>query len=474
MRQRRASLLKKHSQFIESLLFISDLFLIAASWLFSYYLRFHTSLIPADKGIPPLKSYMLLVIPILLIWGFAFRTFGLYRPRRIASHLSEIFDIAKACLLSVLVLVAVTFFFRQYEFSRLVFLFFGVITVAALSLERLLFREILRYARKKGHNLRCAVVVGMGDLSLAILKRIEMHPEIGIKIAGIVTTDRNEVGKELEGFKVIAVYDDLRKIIRDKEIDHVIIALEWEQHSKVAEVLKNIGDEMVDIKVIPDIYEFMTVRGGVDELDGLPIISLQGTPLYGWNIVAKRAADIVFSIIAVIITAPLMALIAILIKITSPGPVFYKQERMGIGGDTFQMLKFRSMRTDAEKESGAVWAKADDPRRTRLGTFLRKTSLDELPQFFNVLKGDMSIVGPRPERPVFIEEFRKNIPKYMLRHKMKAGITGWAQVNGLRGDTNLKKRIECDLYYIENWSVALDLKIMWLTIWKGLVNKNAY
>lgn len=417
---------------------------------------------------------MLLIIPILLIWGFAFRAFGLYRPRRIASHLSEVFDITKACILSVLVLVAVTFFFRQYEFSRLVFLFFGVITVAALSIERWLFREILHYLRKKGYNLRYAVVVGAGDLSRAFLKRIEMHPEIGIKISGIIVTDRNEVGKDLEGFKAIAVYDDMRKIIRDKGIDQVIIALEWEQHSKVADVLKSIGDEMVDIKVVPDIYEFMTVRGGIDELDGLPIISLQGTPLYGWNIVAKRGADIIFSVIAITIAAPLMALIALLIKITSPGPVFYKQERMGIGGDTFRMLKFRSMKMDAEKETGAVWAKADDPRRTRFGTFLRKTSLDELPQFFNVLKGDMSIVGPRPERPVFIEEFRRNIPRYMLRHKMKAGITGWAQVNGLRGDTNLKKRIEYDLYYIENWSLSLDIKIMWLTLWKGLINKNAY
>lgn len=467
-------MLKKHSQFIESLLFISDLFIIALAWLFSYYLRFYSGLVPADKGIPPLKSYMLLVIPILLIWGFAFRAFGLYRPRRIASHISEVFDITKACLISTLVLVAVTFFFRQYEFSRLVFIFFTVITVAALSLERWLFRELLRYLRKKGYNLRYAIIVGTGELSRAIINRLEMHPEIGIKIEGIISTNRNETGKDWGGLKVIGAHENIRTIIREKGINHVVIALEWGEHSKVAEVLKSIGDEMVDIKVIPDIYEFMTLRGGIDELDGLPIISLQGTPLYGWNIVAKRGADIIFSVIAIIITAPLMSLIAILIKLTSSGPIFYKQERMSIGGDIFRMLKFRSMKTDAERNTGAVWAKEDDPRRTWLGAFLRKTSLDELPQFFNVLKGEMSIVGPRPERPVFIQEFRKNIPHYMLRHKMKAGITGWAQVNGLRGDTDLKKRIEYDLYYIENWSIALDMKIMWLTIWKGLVNKNAY
>ena len=467
-------MLKKHSQFFESLLFIADIFVIVTSWLFAYYLRFYSGLISIDKGIPPLNIYIILIIPIILIWGFAFKVFGLYRPKRIASHLSEIFDIIKACILAVLVLVAVTFFFRQYEFSRLVFLLFAAINIAALSLERWLFREVLRYLRKQGYNIRHALIVGTGELSKEILKRIEMHPEVGLKVVSVLAVDKNDVGKSISGINTTDVYDNIRKVIRENDIDHVIIALGWEEHNKVVEVLKSIGDEIVDIKVVPDVYEFMTIRGGIEEFDGLPIVSLQSSPLYGWNIVIKRFADIVFSLIAIILTAPFMFVISILIKLTSPGPVFYRQERMGIGGDTFQMLKFRSMGIDAEKESGAVWAKEDDPRRTWFGAFLRKTSLDELPQFFNVLKGAMSIVGPRPERPVFIEEFRKNIPRYMLRHKMKAGITGWAQVNGWRGDTDLKKRIEYDLYYIENWSFWFDLKIMWLTVWKGLISKNAY
>ena len=467
-------MLKKHSQFFESLLFIADIIIIVASWLFSYYLRFHTAFIPIDKGIPPLRIYILLIIPIILIWGFVFKWFGLYRPRRIASHIREIFDITKACAVSILVLIAVTFVYRQYEFSRLVFLFFGITNVIALSTERWLFREVLRYLRKKGYNLRYAMVVGTGELAREVLSRLEMHPEIGLKVIGLVSAHHDESGKEVNGIKIIGDCGDISHIIKDKKVDQIIIALPPREHANAVEVLRNIGDEMVDIKVVPDLYEFMTVRGGIDELDGLPIISLQDTPLYGWNIVVKRAADIVFSIIAITLTAPIMVLIAIVIKFTSPGAVFYRQERMGIGGDTFEMLKFRSMRIDAEGETGAVWAKADDPRRTLFGAFLRKTSLDELPQFFNVLKGDMSIVGPRPERPVFIEEFRKSIPRYMLRHKMKAGITGWAQVNGWRGDTDLKKRIEYDLYYIENWSFWFDLKIMWLTVWKGLVSKNAY
>jgi len=216
------------------------------------------------------------------------------------------------------------------------------------------------------------------------------------------------------------------------------------------------------------------LRGGVEEFDGLPILNLRNSPLYGWNMIMKRALDIAISLIAIALLSPFMLLIAVLIRLTSPGPVLYRQERMGIGGDIFHILKFRTMAVDAEAATGAVWARKGDPRRTMPGSILRATSLDELPQLFNVLKGDMSLVGPRPERPVFIQEFRRKIPRYMLRHKMKAGITGWAQVNGWRGNTDLVKRVEHDLYYIEHWSISFDLKILMLTLWKGFVNRNAY
>ncbi len=230
----------------------------------------------------------------------------------------------------------------------------------------------------------------------------------------------------------------------------------------------------MDIIVVPDIYEFITLRGGIEEFDGLPIVNLRNTPLFGWNMVLKRTFDVSLSTALIALTSPLMLLIAILVKAGSRGPVFYVQERMGLDGATFSMLKFRSMRTGAEDGTGPVWAGRGDERRTTIGRFLRRTSLDELPQLFNVLRGDMSLVGPRPERPVFIEEFRKRIPRYMLRHKVKAGMTGWAQVNGWRGDTDLKKRIDYDIYYIEHWSLLFDLKIVWLTLWKGFVHRNAY
>lgn len=467
-------MLKKHSQFFESVLFVSDLVIIALSWLLSYYIRFQSGAVSAGKGAPNPYYYLLILFQIIIIWPFAFRSFGLYRPKRTNSHISEVFDIAKACVLSVLVLVSLTFFFRHYEFSRLVFILFAVFNIVFLSMERWIFREALRFLRRKGYNQRHAVIVGTGEPAGTLIKKLESHPEVGIRIAGLLTVNAEDKGRKLEGFKVLDTYDNIRTVINDERPDSVFVALSWREHDKVVETLSLLGDSAVDIKVIPDVYEFMTLRGGVEDFDGVPIVNLRDSPLYGWNMILKRAADISLSCFAIVLLSLLFILIPVLIKLTSPGPVLYRQERMGIGGDTFQILKFRSMRRDAESGTGAVWASEDDPRRTRFGSFLRRTSLDELPQFFNVIMGDMSIVGPRPERPVFILDFRKNIPGYMLRHKMKSGITGWAQINGWRGNTDLNKRIEHDLYYIENWSLVFDLKILILTLWKGLVNRNAY
>lgn len=465
-------MLKKHSKFFENILFITDLFVIVLAWILSFYIRFYSGIMPIDKGVPSFQLYLYLIVPILFIWGFVFNAFKLYKPKRLTSSVDEIFDVTKACTFSVLILVSLTFFFRQYDYSRLMFATFLGMTILAMIVERIVFRKVLRYLRKKGYNLRYALIIGSGQTAEDIYISIETHPELGIKVVGCLSSIKQ--GDKRGEIPIIGSYEDIKCIITEKNIDQVIIALSSEEHRVTIDVLKRIEYEMVDIKVIPDLWEFMTLRGGIDELDGLPIITLQDTPLYGWNTIIKRVTDIMLSLIAIIVTAPLMIIIALIGKLTCSGPVFYKQERMGLDGKTFNMLKFRSMKVDAELQTGAIWAKGNDPRRTKLGALLRETSLDELPQFFNVLKGDMSIVGPRPERPVFIEEFRKNIPGYMLRHKMKAGITGWAQVNGWRGNTSLVKRIECDLYYIENWSVWFDIKIMWLTLWKGLVNKNAY
>lgn len=467
-------MLKKHSKFFESLLLLADWFTLSVAWVSSYYLRFYSGIIPVYKGIPPFKIYLTLLVFMIPLWGLVFKVFGLYRPRRVSTRFYEIVDIGKASTFATLILVSLTFLYRQYEFSRLTFFYFWLINIVLLSLTRILFREFLRFLRQKGYNQRYALIIGTEKLGQDLAKRLQKHPELGIQVSGFLTSDLNSIGNAIQRIKVLGKYSDVREFVTKLGIDIVFIALPFNAHNHLREVLDWIGDEMVSIMVLPDLFEFITLRGSVCEFEGMPLISLRDTPLYGWNIIGKRLLDIIFASLVLIITSPVIGIVALLIKITSQGPVFFKQERMGMDGKIFNMLKFRTMFTNAEQETGPVWTKKDDPRCTKTGKFLRRTSIDELPQFINVLRGDMSIVGPRPERPVFIENFRNTIPKYMLRHKMKAGITGWAQVSGWRGNTSLEKRIEYDLYYIENWTLNFDLKIIWLTLWNGFVNKHAY
>lgn len=467
-------MLKKHSKFFESLLLLTDWLVLSLSWIFSYYFRFYSHTIPVYKGIPSLKIYVTLLIFIIPLWGIVFKMFGLYRPRRISTKISEVIDIGKASTVATLILISLTFLFRQYEFSRLVFFYFWFINIIFLNLTRIIFREFLRFLRKQGYNLRHALIVGTEKSAQDLVNKLKKHPELGIRISGFLTQDMNDNGDKMQGIKVLGNYSDIRTLVRRLQIDIVFIALPFYAHHQLKEVLEHIGDESVNIIVLPDILDFVTLRGSVSEFEGMPLISLRDTPLYGWNIITKRLLDVIFASFVLIAISPLLLVIAILVKVTSQGAIFYKQERMGMDGRTFHILKFRTMWVNAEQTTGPVWAKKGDGRCTKLGRFLRMMSLDELPQFFNVMRGDMSIVGPRPERPVFIETFRNTIPKYMLRHKMKAGITGWAQVNGLRGNTSLEKRIEYDLYYIENWSLNFDFKIILLTLWRGFVNKNAY
>jgi Undecaprenyl-phosphate glucose phosphotransferase len=464
-------MLKRHSQFLQSVLFTFDLAVICVCWIASYHLRFLHGLAPIDKGIPPFDIYLSLLLPILVVWGISFRAFNLYRPRRMGSHLAEFFDIAKANTLSVLVLVAFTFFLRQFEYSRLVFLYFWLLNLLALGFSRMAFREGLRFMRKQGFNQRHCLIIGAGKLGQRIAKLVAMHSEFGIRVQGFLTRHPNKLGRTYEGINVIGLYADLEKYA--PALDMVFLCLPPDEEQGAEKTLQFLTTTTLEVKVIPSIYEFITLRAEAEMFEGLPVITLQGSPLYGWNIVLKSITDFIGAAGALTVMAPLMAVIAVAVKLTSRGPVFYRQERMGMDGKPFMMLKFRTMRIDHSGDTVLLTPK-NDPRVTTIGRFLRKTSLDELPQFFNVLKGDMSIVGPRPERSWVVEEVRKQIPLYMLKHKMKAGITGWAQVNGWRGDTSLDKRIEYDLYYIEHWSLWFDLKIAWLTIWRGFLHKHAY
>ncbi|HKU51516.1 MAG TPA: exopolysaccharide biosynthesis polyprenyl glycosylphosphotransferase, partial [Nitrospira sp.] len=397
------------------LLFLFDLAVICACWVASYHLRFLEGLSPFDKGIPPFDIYLWMLLPIVVVWGISFRAFNLYRPRRMGSHLAEILDIAKANTLSVLVLVAFTFFVRQFEYSRLAFLYFWALNLMALGGSRMAFREGLRFMRKQGFNQRHCLIIGAGTLGKRVARLIGVHNEFGIKIQGFLTRHANKLGRTYEGIHVVGLYSDIEKYAPGS--DMVFVCLPPDEEQGAEKLFQFLATTTMEVKVIPSIYEFITLRAEAEMFEGLPVITLQGSPLYGWNVVLKGIMDVLGALVAVTLAAPVMLVIAAAVKATSPGPVFYRQERMGIDGKPFMMLKFRTMYIDHPGDVVVLTPK-DDPRVTPIGRYLRKTSLDELPQFLNVLKGDMSIVGPRPERSWVVEEVRKKIPLYMLKHKM--------------------------------------------------------
>jgi Undecaprenyl-phosphate glucose phosphotransferase len=469
-----ALLLKKYNQVFISLLFLSDLFVIALSWFLAYLLRFEAGVVEVTKDVPPLSQHLPLMVILLLVCGVVFHLVGLYRPRRLSTIPKELGEIIKALTISILIFVFLAYFFKEYRYSRLTILYFWVLSILLVSLLRFFSRSLLKAFRRREYNLRYVLIIGEGELGQKLLHSFDVHSELGLKAVGFLSDSKEEVGQIINGIKVIGVFEKLHKVLTEQKIDQVYIALPFHQHEKIRHILSSLKNELVDIRVVSDLYDSIRLGGGVDDLDGLPIINIQDTPLHGWGKIGKRMLDIVLASTGILILSPLMLVIGAMIKMTSRGPIFYKQKRMGLDGEIFEMLKFRSMVVDAEKETGSVWAKSDDPRRTPIGKILRETSLDELPQLFNVLKGEMSLVGPRPERPELIDQFKHKIPKYMLRHKIKAGVTGWAQVNGWRGNTSLEKRIEHDLYYIENWSISFDLRILFLTMFKGLVNRHAY
>jgi len=467
-------MLRQQSRFFQHMMFIHDVVAVAAAWFTAFVLRFYVPIIPVTKGIPPVLPYAILLVVICHIWGLVFRGMGLYRPGEPRTSLREVGDIAKASSLAFLLLLGVSFFYRDFEFSRAMFALFWGLSILCVVAGRIRFRRWLARAHARGVYVRSAVIVGTGEHARRVTEALCRRPELGIRLVGAVGRAVPGPGPDIGEIKVLGDYAELRRIVRELSVSQVYFALPAGIQDQLDGMLRGLDDETVDILVVPDVSRYVTLRGGIEELDGLPFLGLQQSPLSGWNVVLKRGMDVVVSAGALALFSPVMLLIAVAVKLTSSGPVLYRQERMGLDGRVFPMLKFRTMRDDAEVATGPVWARQGDARRTAVGAFLRKTSLDELPQLWNVLKGEMSLVGPRPERPIFIEDFRRRIPRYMLRHKVKAGITGWAQVNGWRGDTDLDKRIECDLTYIENWSLLFDLKILLLTFVRGFLHKHAY
>jgi len=469
-------MLKQHQRLFRRLFLFADMVVVTAAWMLAYYVRFDWGPIPAHLGRPPLANYLPMLVFVWPIWGSVFRSLGLYHVTRGTQLGTEAWLLVKASSLAVLITMAVAFLFweKQVSFSRGVFVYFWIGAVVLAVLERVVLREVLEGFRVRGYNLRHVLIVGAGQLAETVARKTCEHPGLGFRIRGFLAERREDVGREFDGARIIGTYEDVQQVIEENGIEQVLIALPLESMGHLEPILKRVGNSTVDIKIIPDIYKFISLRGGIEDFEGLPVVSLLDTPLGGWNDVVKRVVDTALAVGFLVLLSPILLLVALIIKLTSPGPVFYRQERMSLAGHTFLVWKFRTMRVDAEKETGPIWAGKEDSRRTPVGAFLRRWSLDELPQLFNVLKGEMSLVGPRPERPVFILEFRQKIPKYMLRHRVRAGMTGWAQVHGLRGNTSVEQRIVYDLYYIENWSLMLDFKILFLTLFRGFSNPNAY
>ena len=480
-------MLKRRARVFIGLFLFSDVLLSAAAWLGAYFLRFHfpplLSLLPADKGVPPFDRYLWLLPLIVLLWPIVLYFRGLYEVQRVRSRIDELFAILFSVLLGATFLLGATLYVRVYyrfqpesapawEYSQAVFVVFVVLDCAALALGRWACRRYLQYRWTTTAGLEHVIVAGTGELALTIAQSLRTHRELGCELIGFLDDHRTD---SVLGLPILGRFDQARDVVARRRVAQILIALPLAEHAAMVDLVRSLRSECIDIKVVPDLLQYATLKATLEELDGQPIIGLNDVPLRGWHSFIKRAMDLLLGATLLLLLVPVFSVIALLIKLRGGrGPIFYRQERMSLDGKTFLMYKFRSMREDAEQGTGPVWASAEDPRRTRIGIWLRRYNLDELPQLLNVLIGDMSLVGPRPERPSFVERFRGAIPLYMLRHRVKSGITGWAQVNGWRGNTSLEKRIEYDLYYIENWSVLMDVKILIMTLFRGFGQRHAY
>ncbi len=469
-------MLQEQSRLFQRILFAVDLALIVIGWILAWFIRFEVlawiGFIPPPEWLP-LSRYLSFLPWVLIVSMGVFWFSGLYTPDRLQRMTHLTLSVAKAVVMGLVVVTASLSFYRELYFSRLHMMLFGAMTPMLMVFARVAMYMLLRRARKQGMYLRRVLILGAGVAGRKLEEALRKYPWIGFEIAGFLDDHKKNQEDVLGGIsEAVAVVDRFQQ--EGRPINYVYIALPLTVLHRIQPLVDELSTRLAHVCLVPDLFHFDIVNSRVTSVEGLPIIHLLDEAPLEFARITKRIVDVVFASALLVLLSPLLLLLAIGVKFSSPGPVFYRQNRMGLNGRTFDMLKFRSMPVDAEAATGAVWAQAGEKRATPFGAFMRRTSLDELPQFINVLRGDMSVVGPRPERPVFIEQFRERVPRYMLRHKMKAGITGWAQVNGWRGNTSIEKRIEYDLYYIRNWSLRLDIKIMIMTLWSGFVNKNAY
>ena len=467
-------MVKDNQTFFSRLLVLLDILAIIISYLGAWFIRFVWPLGASAVFTLTLTQYLSALLFIIPGYLIIYQAFSLFAPIRMQGRRLMLGNVLKANTIGFLLIIVTLYMIRLSDFSRIMIFFFYSINVCLEWGVRLLIYYILRDMRKKGLNQRQMILIGYSRAAEEYIDRVMQNPQWGYVIRGIL--DDNVVrGTVYKGVKVIGRIANLNYILPANRLDEIAITLGLSEYYRLEEIVALCEKSGVHTKFIPDYNKIIPTKPYTEDILGLPVINIRYVPLTNtFNMLIKRCMDVVGSLIAIVIASPVMLLMCILIKLTSPGPLIYKQERVGLHNKTFRMYKFRSMEVQPAEREKKAWTIKGDPRVTRLGRFMRKTSIDELPQLFNILKGDMSLVGPRPERPFFVEKFREEIPRYMVKHQVRPGLTGWAQVNGYRGNTSIRKRIEYDLYYIENWSIGLDIKILLLTVFKGFIDKNAY
>lgn len=469
-------MIKDNQKVFNRMHILLDAIITVLSYALSYVLKFYV-LDPGETGVGvlPVKDYFVVLFFLVPAYILLYYFCNVYGPKRTGKRRREIGAIIQANTIGIAIYIVVLYLFvQEIHYSRSMMAIFYVLNIVITTFSRIILRKVLRSIRKKGYNLKHVLVVGYSRAAESYVDRLQWNPQWGYSVTGILD-DSVPVGTLYKGVKVLGEINILTSMLQNNQLDEIAIALSLRDYDKLEQIVYICEKSGVHTKFIPDYNSLIPSKPYTEDLMGLPVINIRHVPLSNTgNMVIKRMVDIVGSLFGIVLLSPFLLLIALLVKLTSRGPIIFKQERVGMQGKTFYMYKFRSMVQQTEADEKKGWTVKNDARVTKVGKFIRKTSLDELPQLFNILKGDMSLVGPRPERPQFVEKFKEEIPRYMIKHQVRPGLTGWAQINGYRGDTSIKKRIEFDLYYIENWTLGFDIKIILLTFITGFVNKNAY
>lgn len=465
-------MIKQNQKSINKIIALIDIVTIVLAFLITWYFRITSGLFRVEGGYLSFKEYLIPVIIMIPIYLIIYNYKKLYIVERVIFLSKEIWNIVVANIIGILIFIGVLFITKQINYSRVFLITFFIACTILTSIQRVIIRFIMRSIRRNGYNKKYTVFVGYNEDTRKFYDLIKNNKHWGYNVLGIFE-DRVVEYDDIQYLGEISKIEEY--LDENRAVDEIIITLEMNHYNKIKGIIEVCEKLGVRAQIIPNYSKYLPAKPFVEEIGGIPLINMRYIPLDDvLNRALKRSIDILGSLVAIILFSPITIITAIIIKVTSKGELIFKQERIGLNRKPFTMYKFRSMKMQDPEEEKLNWTIKNDTRKTKVGTFIRKTSIDEMPQFFNVLKGDMSLVGPRPERPFYVEKFKEEIPKYMVKHQVRPGITGWAQVHGWRGDTSIEKRIECDIYYIENWSLLLDIKILFLTVFKGFINKNAY